>query len=450
MRNHYYVRSLAFLVFSIMLLALTGCSENTKKGNTDIDNQIIEDKDQNGVVDKEYVSLKTVFYNFGKNPISYGAHTSYGYYYFVSRQGIPYDENEGELGNANLTYLDYSSASQIILCSIPGCLHNTPDCTSYVSGWGGGILFPDYYEDHIMFLSKGSKEKDATEAQLGKIEIMNRDGTDRKLLYRLTAKEYFSTEDCIFVDETGVYAFVVTLDENSNGYIKELRRIDLNTGEIRVLLSTKMDSILCSCYEDKILFLKYKESPKAYYTLNVVSGEIENVYKGKGAVLSHSHYLIWANENAEGTANLDILDILDGSTRTIEGIPCCPGNSIQVDNYYDDTVEWTFITPSPEEKLFSYLVNIKNGEYYEKKLFRRKYANDNIFNPIGIVGETGDGRFLVSSDANTCEVTFFDYLGIPHVVVINDRPSYALITKEDYYAGIPNYQFIEDSVYKVV
>ena len=443
------VKVLTFIMCFIILFSLSGC--HSRKETAISDQEIHINEKDNSIKEQEITNepivLKTVYYNSGKNPENYGALTKEGYYYFVSRNGVPYDESKGETGSGNLTYLDYSSCQQIMLCSVPGCAHNNSNCTSYLSGWGGATLFTDYEEEHVLIMIGGRAETDATEEQLGKIEIMDRDGSNRKILYRLNSKEMFSAEDCIFVDRGGIYCVVDTVDAISNSYVKEVRRIDLLTGEADTILTISMGSVLCSCFDDKIMILDYQEFPMEYYVLDVTTRKTEKVFTGKGSLFVDRSFLTWVNNNNDGTGSLDIMDVRDGSNSRINGIPLQPSVSIRVDNRYGDILEWTYTTPYPEEKTVSFFVNTKTGECSEKTLCRKKYADYDIYSPVGIIGETGDGRYLVTVDAINAEVSFVDYIGIPCVITYQDHPSLALISKDDYYAGVPSYQYVDDHVY---
>jgi hypothetical protein len=315
-------------------------------------------------------------------------------------------------------------------------------------GAGPCILFSDAQENRIISLVTGIPGYEVeTKEQLGKITLMDLTGSNRTQLYTLQSRESFSLEDSIFVDEDTIYLAVITLDEDTNQFIKEVRMIDLDTGTDAVLLRTTYDLSLVSCYEDNIVFYMRSEIPFVYSALNVHTGEIKELYSGQGALLTSKHYNYYANNMFDGTGELTIIDLIDHSRKTISGIPCHPEKGITVSDLYDGVLEWSYVTPEPEGKIHTYFVNTETGDFWEKTLERKPYDGYDITSPVLVCGKTGDGRFLVLLDSHDCEVSFTDYQGIPHIVSFENQPSYGLISMNDYYNSIPNYQLIIDQVY---
>ena len=434
------IRGIITILIFCLLLTITSCAEN----QSDRDNTY--SKPDN---DSSCSELKIGYDNYGKSLLTVGAFTADGFYKFVTRDGVPYDTSNGQYGTANLTYIDYSSATQLLLCNIPGCAHNSSDCPSYMSGGAGPcILFSDAKENRIISLVTGIPGYEVeTREQLGKITLMDLTGSDRTLLYTLESKESFSLEYSVFVDEEAIYLSVITLDEETNQFVKEVRKIDLDTGDDTILLRTSNDLSLVSCYEDNIVFYMRSELPVVYSSLNVHSGEIKKLYEGRGAPLTSGHYNYYANNMYDGTGELVIIDLLDHSRKTISGIPCHPEKGMRVSDLYNGILEWSYVTPEPEEKIHTYFVNTETGDFWEKTLERKPYAGYDITSPVLVCGKTGDGRFLVLLDSHDCEVSFTDYQGIPHIVSFENQPSYGLISMNDYYNSIPNYQLIIDQVY---
>ncbi len=84
-----------------------------------------------------------------------GVKTAHGYYEILMwpEQMMPEDHKYVRYGN--ILYTDYESLQQIYLCSVPGCAHNTEECTSFVEYTGHIILFTDYSENHLYMISGG-------------------------------------------------------------------------------------------------------------------------------------------------------------------------------------------------------------------------------------------------------------------------------------------------------
>ncbi len=407
------------------------------------------DGQHNNEGEQSAADLRIVYDNFGKDTLNAGAFTANGYYYFATRDGVPYDTSNGMYGTANLTYIDYSSAELVYLCNIPGCAHNNSDCPSYIFGGAGPcVLFADYDENRIISLVTGIPGYDVeTEEQLGKITSMDLTGTGRSVLYRLESKESFSLEDSIFIDDKAVYLAVITLDEDTNQFVKEIRRVDLETGAVSVLYKAAYGLSMVSCYDKSIVFYNRDDFPRVYSSLDVNTGEIRELYSGQGAVLTSGHYNFYAYNNYDGTGDLIIIDLFDHSKRTISGIPCHPDKGIRVSDLYDGILEWSFVTPEPEEEIKKYFVDLENECFWEKTLTRKPYYGYDITYPLQIFGEAGDDSFLVLLDSYDSEVSFIDYKGIPHIISFPDHPSYGIITKKDYYGNEPNYRYIDDHVF---
>jgi len=439
-----YIKNIISCLSIFLVLCLLLCITSCAGSKSNQDDTSPEPQDINN-----YSELKIGYDNFGKSLLTVGAFTADGFYNFVTRDGVPYDTSNGQYGTANLTYIDYTSATQLLLCNIPGCAHNNSDCPSYMSGGAGPcILFSDAQENRIISLVTGIPGYEVeTKEQLGKITLMDLTGSNRTQLYTLQSRESFSLEDSIFVDEDTIYLAVITLDEDTNQFIKEVRMIDLDTGTDAVLLRTTYDLSLVSCYEDNIVFYMRSEIPFVYSALNVHTGEIKELYSGQGALLTSKHYNYYANNMFDGTGELTIIDLIDHSRKTISGIPCHPEKGITVSDLYDGVLEWSYVTPEPEGKIHTYFVNTETGDFWEKTLERKPYDGYDITSPVLVCGKTGDGRFLVLLDSHDCEVSFTDYQGIPHIVSFENQPSYGLISMNDYYNSIPNYQLIIDQVY---
>ena len=138
-------------------------------------------------------------------------------------------------GNSNLSYIDYQSKTNTILCNKPGCGHDVDTCPAwsdvyynspYLLAWKDKLIIvspgnPYYYDE------KGDKA-------LSKIEIANTDGSDRKILYTFD-NSAFQIGDTLATDNRYLYMMVCEVDLSQTLVYRGLRytiyALDLTTGE---------------------------------------------------------------------------------------------------------------------------------------------------------------------------------------------------------------------------
>jgi len=378
----------------------------------------------------------------------HGAETSFGYYYFMQRWVDGFSD-AGYTHSANITFTDYHTGQNIYLCNVPGCAHNNSDCTSYIEYSRSLFIVSDYEEQHIILISSGTNSRDiVSDTELCSISVMNIDGSNRRELLRLKPTEMISPEDEIFADNQHHLYYVVVVGQTG----KELRRIDLNTGTEEVLLSTGIAMVCRHSFSDCILLDYYDHTPNKKQLLSVSTGQVidkKSIEKGYISVVPFSHYyMAYYNEDIDdpNTTKVDLY-IFDYATdevvKVIKDLPCAP-------RFYcdqrvfdrDSKIEWLFV--DSDEIRNEYIVDLDSGECLEG--LRYLNPRTGTTSPVSILADSGDGQLLVVMGEREGMITQTDPQGVPHVFDLGYCRELALISVEDYCAGIANYRVVDEKM----
>lgn len=437
----FYCKKALILLCVFVILLLSACAAS----HTEEPNQMIIETEDETV--SETIVLKEV-HSVNKHALNMenAAPASYGFYYLLPRYGIPNGDNDNGIGSANITYIDYEVGESMYLCSVPGCSHNDENCTSFVKGNGEGVLFTDYHEEHLFCMITGyAYEREPSKEQLGYLMMMDKNGSNRKTIYTLKAKESFSGQDAVFVDSLGnVYLSVTVLDEEMHTH-KELRRINCETAKTETLLTLEMDQKMESCYSDNIVIRRAIDRTSEFTAYNVNKGNIIVLYEGKSPIMCVGQSIFFADKNDDQTGTLTVVDIVSQDKMMISGIPCIPTKKVHIADYSQGMVNWYFL--DNDDLLHVYTVNLTTKEYVENTLTYKRYVGYDFSHPIGIVAEAGNDQFLVIAKAKNCVLHFVDYKGIPYTTGVADRGMFALINRDDYYSSTASYQFINENVF---
>lgn len=144
------------------------------------------------------------------NPL--GCSTADGYYSMQKYLGSGDDYRR-------ITYIDYASGQEVILCSDSSCSHNSERCSSFVTGalmeselffWDGHLYyFEASYDQEGGFSSGGWTGPDGEPGYStvwvtpAKLYRMNPDGTNRELVYSFP--ENFTVELTVVGDKNGLW-----------------------------------------------------------------------------------------------------------------------------------------------------------------------------------------------------------------------------------------------------
>ena len=395
-------------------------------------------------------------------------YTKDGYYYLT--------EDSTELADGtwgmHLMYMDFTTKQEVYLCSNAGCKHNTADCPSVFLMdefplYSCGIFV---YGDKLYVLSKesdseGSVTQDLmvssddtvveTEAAKAALYEMNLDGTNRQKVF--TFDEGLAVEDVVLGDDTGLY-FVTKKLSNTMGEGNN----SVTTSTDRKLVfwnkSTKKAEDLCSLnFDDGINWkivgcLKnalvldgtdygktlttddytqsdddwnnmYKNSSDVIATLDLNTKTLDEKYRMDNATL-HS---IAAMDGKLYVSNSDTGEIKAVDLETKEEKLLCT----LVQNYIMGTFDHVLCcdTWKDENDHTYYFVNTDTGEVQHSSL-----VNQALGWNLEFKAEVGS-QILVIYD--------YEYTPLGDDSYDITQYKYALIDKDDLYAGNAKYEPIQ-------
>ena len=179
----YGVKTTTIIVLIVIITITSACSSN---GHTELPVEEPEEKNDAAIGPEDG---KTEFIRVTGNKhdgpyLEYGAKTESGYYELLKWPN-ELNKESSLIRNGNIIYTDYSSAQRLFLCNVPGCAHNSNDCTSFLSYSGFCVLFTNCSETKLYALSGGDYDVQYNdESELPTITQMDMDGSNRKELVR--------------------------------------------------------------------------------------------------------------------------------------------------------------------------------------------------------------------------------------------------------------------------
>ncbi len=360
---------------------------------------------------------------------------------------------------SHLMYIDAATRQEIYLCSNAACTHNTADCTSVFLN----DEFPPYttgifmWNDNLYLMAKkmdqdgSSSTFTGAEGIFGPVESkpatlyrMNPDGTDRRKVYAFDPT--VTVEDFALGDEEGLYFITKKLStQQINGSTyqtaaeRKLIYLDVSAKTEKEICSMgfgdniSWNIIGCSgrrlvvcgvdfgrvvspeeLHDDDIRI--YDDSDEVFATLNVDDGTLHEFYRVH-APKSRS-WAVYGNQlyfSVDGGGCIVRVDLDTGEEKELCRIT--------------SNLIWGMIG----DRLYCYdssdssyrFVNVHTGEISHSRL-----VNKTTGWSIDLITEIGD-QVLVLYDSDG----YFKGDGVFH----NIRSHYALIDKEDLYAGVEEY-----------
>lgn len=397
----------------------------------------------------------------------YGCATENGYYYLT--------QESKELKNGayamHLMYMDFASRQEIYLCSNSGCNHDTPDCPSVFLSSDFPITTRLFlYNNQLYILSKepdqdgsmssgtiADPDNENIPAAEEKPAVLYRaelDGTNRQKIYTFDTA---ALEDFVLGDDSGIYVVakkISVTQENgasfSNAEEKKLLRIDRKTKKAETVCSLIFDDDFSwniqgcfkdtlvlngtdygrklsntECFDDDAYKQYYEASEDVYALLDLKTGEKKEVFRiANGREKEHSSAI---NANMLYLAcfesgQIKSIDLLTGEEKELAAL---------AKGYIHHMFGDVLCLDAWEEKNDStfYYLDINTGNIQHSKLvnkslgwsleFRAELAHD-----ILVVYDYD----AVSSGDDSWEINQYKY---------------ALISKEDLYAGNDNFRPIK-------
>lgn len=394
-----------------------------------------------------------------------GCYTEEGYYYLTEETE---ELSDGSYG-AHLMYMDFATQQEVYLCSNTACNHDTPDCTSV-------FLYEDFpsfstrifiYKDMLYILSKEYDTEGTVITSLagdseGEIESSpavlyraNLDGTDREKVYAFDSD--VTVEDLVLGDSSGIYLVTKKTETSKSGSStyttstdRNLILVDVEKGTETKVCSLELNDDISwkvrGCFDNKLVLEgvdygkkmsageimdddgwkeSYENSSQVYALLAIDSGAYEEVYRVSNKELNSAEIkgnMMYISNS--GTGEIRSVDLFTGEEKTLCSLP---QNSIY--GMIGDKLccyDW-----SGNKDYTFYYVDVNTGEISHSSLVNKS------------LGWSLEFRAELVDDV----LVIYDYDYTPSdlqddAYEINCY-KYALISKEDLYAGVANYRPIQ-------
>lgn len=158
--------------------------------------------------------------------------------------------------SASLFYYDFNTMQQVFLCEKPECTHNNESCTSYIpltDAFPPGLLFAG---NQILLVKEV-----ATESGNASIMIMDKNAGNRRVLIELESNEKMGRD--FIADDEALYFILETinLEQAQNNC---LVRLDLQSGELETLTELPYGLALLSFGKNSLFFDKMGDKIEIY------------------------------------------------------------------------------------------------------------------------------------------------------------------------------------------
>lgn len=169
---------------------------------------------------------RLVFLSRSPDRLGNGAEGESGYYYTAASEDSSY---------CSIRFIDKESHQDVVLCSNPGCGHNTDACPAYLGNklpelaWAGGKVVLFYQE-----MSDGQND------ELPHIDVMAPDGSNRHKVCDLAANQEYSGG----VAASGESLYFLLSTYEANGYSTELVRLNLTSGSLVTVCKVEKTTFL--------------------------------------------------------------------------------------------------------------------------------------------------------------------------------------------------------------
>lgn len=393
-----YKKTAIFLMLCISVV-ITSCAAHTPSEplSSTVSSEELLDNSFPNLVSVTDANLKTIV----------GSGSEDGFYEVKSAQNGHY-----------IYFTDYVSQQQIILCPIPNCQHNDSSCPGFLSS-----EFTDYAGVFIcgdkLILSCSAPSHQIPVA----LYIMGLDGTEKKLLHQFSANE--TPHDPVLFDGQAIYYVLSKVsyssDEKKPIYSASLYRLDFASGENTEISTLGSQDSIAGIVSGNII-IKSVSSDKC--NLSVVSTNGEKTSLDFTWPIKYPTYM---------TSN-SIFFLSDDL-------------AIQRYNYSNKEVT-SFVLP---DELHS-ATGITFDGFWDDKLFLIIFTSDNSIKEVAVNMESGEIKdvLLCGLDSSgqrkrpLCIATEFnDYFLVETGTIDDSQSQRALILKDDYWAGNPNYMYIK-------
>lgn len=372
--------------------------------------------------------------------------------YTTSNNGF-YESLSIKENGQNIVYTDYATKTRVYLCNRADCTHDNESCTSWFDGYIDLSLVMNLQKTKLFVFKSGSVE----EGTFPQIYVMDPNGANRKMLVQFKANERFI--DGCAADSENLY-FAVDVVDHSGATSKELRQVNMETGDVKTLLTYGASDWLMGAFEDQLIIVSLNPASVEYtYTAySLTTTEQREFYRytvadtsGSGwgnitRVYNDKLYIVEPTNNEK--ASIHVMDIKTGEQKTLTTeLP-----------YY--TLDGTFVHDFVDNHMIIAVSDNRGGfENYKGYMFALDLATNELIEltlqqppvedivittfvmPVGV----SDTQYLVQSATEYKMITLIGNEGIPYQTEAQVL-TYSMISKENYWNSIPEYIAIEDTV----
>lgn len=167
---------------------------------------------------------RLVFLSSSPDTLGNGAEGELGYYYAAVSE---------DYSHCSIHFIDKESHQDVILCSNPGCGHDTDACPAYLDNGMPELAFAG---GKVVLFYRGT----STDEKPPHIDVMNADGSDRHKVCDLEANQEYSAG----VAASGESLYFLLTTYEANGRSAELVRLNLTSGNLTAVCKVEKDSFL--------------------------------------------------------------------------------------------------------------------------------------------------------------------------------------------------------------
>lgn len=331
--------------------------------------------------------------------------------------------------SCRLAYVDCATGQERWLCADPDCRHDSESCAAWLPA-NDVRLFAN---DSCLFAVIRPSE-----AEPYTLYRINPDGSGRQLLYTFAANEALTLT--VALNEQQLF-FVTSVSQ-------VLRRLDLATGAVETIDDAGAVEDIAGAFDHYLVLSEHlpvdSENLASYYTLDVQTGEkdtfftLPNSDRDRVDCCSAGRSLYLFERQADGNVDLYTLDIpTKEKTLLAAGLPF----EEKVFTWGDGSVAGMlrcYLQPRVGGTWETYGIDRADGQMAQVSL---QMADGEYVHIHGLYGD----RFLVRCGSREIGEQQLQLDGGSRAVTVT-RSILALISKEDFWAGNPNYQYIDTSL----
>lgn len=177
----------------------------------------------------------------------------------------------------NITFADFSSATETYLCNRAECKHNDDTCTSFFGNEYSSIrLFPSYEDDKILCLANYYPESGASFLRLLSFD---RNGENRQVVIDFGIDT--DTTDGVAISEDMILLTMVHRDVDKDEEVKRsLVLANYKTGEWKSVFDYDAYYMFMSAFNNRAYLIRYEDNYKCIVSaVDLKDGNIADVYE---------------------------------------------------------------------------------------------------------------------------------------------------------------------------